>query len=78
MKFQKNTPDLFDLFVGLIIVMAIGAIVSAPITGYFSAKGIQKALKQECNGDYSLMEVALNGDKLIEICRIKNQQFTVK
>jgi hypothetical protein len=38
----------------------------------------QQALNQECNSNYSFIQVALAGNNLSRICQIKNQTITIK
>jgi hypothetical protein len=74
----KHSPDPFESFAGLVFVLVILVFISMPISGYFKIVSLQKILNRECNGDYSLVDVALNGDSLLQTCRIKNQTITIK
>ena len=59
-------------------LLIIAIFVAIPVSGVYQAVTLQKTINQECNTNYSLMEVALNGDKLIELCKVKNQTLTLK
>jgi hypothetical protein len=74
----KHSPDPFEFFFGFIFALVILGFIATPISGYFKVLSLQKILNRECNGDYSLVDVALNGDSLLQTCRIKNQTITIK
>jgi hypothetical protein len=77
-----KADDLFDsafpILFGAAFCTIVLVFVSIPVTGYFRVTGLQKALNAECGTSYSLVEVALNGDNLLELCRVKQQQVTIK
>lgn len=72
--FERVSPFFFG---GVFIIIA-GTLISIPIISYYSAVSLQKSLNSECGTNYSVLDVALNGDRLTELCRIKNQQIAVK
>jgi hypothetical protein len=74
----KRSPDFFEFFFGFVFVLVILGFITIPITGYFKVVSLQKILNTECNGDYAFVDVALNGDTLLQTCRINNQTITVK
>lgn len=74
----KHSPDFFEFFFGFVFVLVILGFITIPITGYFKVVSLQKILNTECNGDYGFVDVALNGDTLLQTCRINNQTITVK
>lgn len=77
-----KADDLFDrvfpIFFGVAFCTVVLVFVSIPVSGYFRATSLQKALNTECGTNYSLMEVSINGENLLELCRIKQQQVTLK
>ncbi len=79
---MKNTDALFEkvfpFFFGGVFIIVAGTFIAIPISGYFSAVSLQKSLNSECGTSYSVLDVSLNGDRLTELCRIKNQQITIK
>jgi hypothetical protein len=66
---------VFPFFFGSVFIIVVLVI---PVTGYFSAVNLQKTLNEQCGANYSLLDVSLNGDQLLELCRVKNQQITIK
>ncbi len=68
----------FDTFFNTILFLIIVTFVSIPISGVYQSLTLQKTINQECNTNYSLIEVALNGDNLIQLCKVKNQTVTIK
>jgi hypothetical protein len=77
-RFYSKPFDLLDFFPTLCLLLIVVILTSSAATAYFGAKTLQRALNAECKANYSLMEVAISGDKLVELCRIQNQQITVK
>jgi hypothetical protein len=69
---------VFPFFFGGVSIIVVLVFVSIPVTGYFSAVNLQKTLNEQCGTNYSLLDVSLNGDQLLELCRVKNQQITIK
>jgi hypothetical protein len=69
---------VFPFFFGGVFIFIVGTFITIPIAGYFSAVSLQKSLNSVCGTNYSVLDVSLNGDRLTELCRIKNQQITVK
>jgi hypothetical protein len=74
----KHSPDPFEFLIGFCFVLVILGFIATPISGYFRILSLQKILNTECNGDYGFVDVALNGDSLLQTCRIKNQTITIK
>ena len=72
---KKSPIDLIFVIVPILIGITFVAI---PVSGFYRATTLQKTINQECNANYSLMEVALNGDNLIQLCKVKNQTLTLK
>lgn len=70
--------DFFSIFFGFTFLLVILGFISIPISGYFKTVSLQKALNQECNSNYTLLDVALNGDEITKLCQIKNQTLTIK
>ena len=68
----------FDTFFNTILFLIIVTFVSIPVSGFYQAVTLQKTINQECNTNYSLIEVAMNGDNLIQLCKVKNQTVTLK
>jgi len=68
MKFFENIVATFIFL----------AIVSLSISGYYGTKAMKEIVNKECNSNYSFIVVALQGNNIFELCRIKNQQITIK
>jgi len=69
---MKNDPTEFlPIVVCVILLVASIVDVSRVIV-------TQQALNQECNTDYSFIQVALAGNNLSRICQLKNQIITIK
>lgn len=78
MKFKLLKSTGLTL-VELVIIIAIFVIlVSIPVNGIFGAMSLQRILNEQCNSNYSLIDVMLNGDNIRELCRIKQQTITIK
>lgn len=75
---SKHRFSLFEVFVGATFVLILAAMASAPVVGYFKVVSLQRILNDECKGNYGLIDVALNGDSLLQACRINNQTITIK
>jgi sensor domain CHASE-containing protein len=69
---MKNNPTQILTIVGCVILLVASIVdVSRVIV-------TQQALNQECNSNYSFIQVALAGNNLSRICQIKNQTITIK
>lgn len=69
---MKNDPtQILTIVVCVILLVASIVDVSRVIV-------TQQALNQECNSNYSFIQVALAGNNLSRICQIKNQTITIK
>jgi len=69
---MKNDPTQILTIVGCVILLVASIVdVSRVIV-------TQQALNQECNSNYSFIQVALAGNNLSHICQIKNQIITIK
>ena len=73
---MKNDPIQILTIVGCVIILLV-----APIVGVSRVIVTQQALNQECDSNYSFIQVALAGNNLSRICQNKNQnnnQTTIK
>lgn len=72
----------FDPFVSMVCLSIVLICVVSPITAYINAKTLQKALNETCDTNYSLIQsliqVAISGGKLQNLCKIKEQQITIR
>ena len=69
---MKNDPTQILTIVGCVILLVASIVdVSRVIV-------TQQALNQECNSNYSFIQVALAGNNLSRICQNKNQTITIK
>lgn len=76
MKTKKTfKPDWVAIIVGVGFVIVILSGIGAAI---LDTKTTQEALNKECKTNYSFFQVATSGDKLVTLCKIKNQSLTVK
>ena len=69
---MKNDPTQILTIVGCVILLV------ASIVDVSHVIVTQQALNQECNSNYSFIQVALAGNNLSRICKIKNQTITIK
>jgi hypothetical protein len=72
------TEKLGNVLLALMILFIGGLFISIPITEWNSAGVVQKQLNEQCGTNYSQMDVLLSGEKLTELCKIKNQEFLIK
>jgi hypothetical protein len=71
--------DNFFVFITSSLVICVSVLlISAPIVEWHSSGIVQKQLNTQCGTNYSQMEVFFSGEKLTELCKIRNQQITVK
>jgi hypothetical protein len=76
---QSFIDKHFDSIIGIIFVAGLAFIfVVLPVAAWYSAGVEQKAINTECGTNYSRIDVLLSRNGLTEICRIKNQQITLK
>lgn len=75
LEFMDAAIGVFFVGTGVFIV---GLLVSVPLAQYYSAGVIQKQLNAQCGTNYSRFDVMVAGDKLAQLCRIENQQLTIK
>ena len=79
---QFRQIEFIDAALGVFFVGAgvfiVGLLISIPVTHYYSAGVVQKQLNAQCGTDYSRFDVLVAGDKLAQLCRIENQQLTIK
>jgi hypothetical protein len=76
---QSFIDKHFDSIIGIIFVAGLAFIfVGLPVSAWYSAGVEQKAINTECGTNYSRIDVLLSRNGLTEICRIKNQQITLK
>lgn len=78
----RNQPwggtDVFEVFFGFVFFLVIAGFISMPVIGYFRVASLQRILETECGQNYTLLDVAFNGDTLLTACKIKNQTITIK
>ena len=68
----------FETIFGIILFGSLAFVfVGVPVIGFISAGVEQEAINKECGTNYSRLDVMLSGENLTELCRIKNQQFTI-
>lgn len=72
---KNSSIDLIFIIVPILIGLTF---VIIPVSGFYRATTLQKTINQECNTNYSLIEVALNGNDLIKLCKVKNQTVIIK
>lgn len=75
---MDTTEKLGNVFLALVILFIGSMFISIPITEWNSAGVVQKQLNEQCGTNYSQMDVLLSGEKLTELCKIKNQEFLIK
>ena len=75
---QSFIDKHFDAILGTILFGSLAFVfIAVPVSNLVAAGVKQKALNKECGTNYSRLDVLLSGDNLTELCRIKNQQFTI-
>jgi len=71
--------DKFFVFItSSFVISMLGLLISTPIVEWHSSGIVQKQLNTQCGTNYSQMEVFFSGEKLTELCKIQNQQITIK
>jgi hypothetical protein len=74
MAYNKG-PDLFEIFT---ILAAILVVLSIPTTLYVRTTTLQAIINKECKTNYNLLQVAVAGKDITNLCRVKNQTITIK
>lgn len=67
---NHNSFDPFAAIVYLSIVLIFVVTLNAAT--------LQKAINDTCGSKYTLIQVAISGDKLQQLCKIKEQQITIR
>ena len=75
---MDTTEKLGNVFLALMILFTGSLFISTPITEWNSAGVVQKQLNEQCGTNYSQMDVLFSGEKLTELCKIKNQELLIK
>ena len=76
---QSFLDKHFNTIFGTILFGSLAFIfVGLPVSVWYSAGVEQKAINKECGTNYSRLDVLLSSEGLTELCRIKNQQLTLK
>ena len=62
----------------LVAVMVGSVFVMIPVSTYQSAKITREALNEQCGTNYSVTDVFFAGEKLQDLCKMKNQELLIK
>lgn len=63
----------------VVVTVSVGAVfLSVPIGTYQSAKITREALNEQCGTNYSMTDVLFAGDRLQDLCKMKNQELLIK
>ena len=63
----------------VVVTASVGTVfLSVPFGTYQSAKITREALNEQCGTNYSVMDVLFAGDRLQELCKMKNQELLIK
>jgi hypothetical protein len=74
MSYKKDS-DLFEI---LTILVGILVILSIPTVYYVRTTTLQTVINKECKTNYNLLQVAIAGKDITNLCRVKNQTITIK
>ena len=61
-----------------LLLLMILLIFLVPVTEWNSAGVVQKQLNEQCGTNYSQKDLYFSSEKLIELCKIKNQELLIK
>jgi hypothetical protein len=76
---QSFIDKHFETIFGTVMVLCLAAVfLGIPVSAWYSAGVEQKAINAECGTNYSRIAVLFSSEGLTELCRIKNQQVTLK
>jgi hypothetical protein len=82
MPYSRKPWDLDEIFSAVaVLVICSGMIVTlvaVPALQLNRVLTLRKALQEQCGTRYSLLQVASSSDDLLSLCKMKNQQVTVK
>ena len=70
--------DTTEKLGNILLLLLILLFFLVPVTEWNSAGVVQKQLNEQCGTNYSQMDVLLSGEKLTELCKIKNQELLIK
>ena len=69
---------LTTILLSFVAVMVGSVFVFIPVSTYQSAAVTQKALNEQCGTNYSVKDVLFAGDRLQDLCKMKNQELLIK
>ena len=75
---MDTTEKLVGAFLVIMFLFVGGIMVLGPITEWNSAGVVQKQLNEQCGTNYSQRDLYFSSEKLIELCKIKNQELLIK
>jgi hypothetical protein len=76
---QSFIDKHFNTIFGTILFGSLAFIfVGLPVSVWYSAGVEQKAINKVCGTNYSRLDMLVSSEGLTELCRIKNQQLTLK
>jgi len=82
MPYSRKPWDLDEIFsvVAVLVICSsvIFTLVAVPALQLNRVLTLRKALQEQCGTRYSLLQVASSSEYLLSLCKMKNQQVTVK
>lgn len=63
----------------VVVTASVGvALLLVPFGTYQSAKVTREALNEQCGTNYSVKDVLFAGERLQDLCKMKNQELLIK
>ncbi len=78
MKISKNSSSGYTIVELIITLAVIGIMISIPVNGVIATMSRQRIINQQCDSNYSFIDVMFNGDSIERLCQIKQQTITIK
>ena len=70
--------DTTEKLGNILLLLSILLFFLVPVTEWNSAGVVQKQLNEQCETNYSQRDLYFSSEKLIELCKIKNQELLIK
>jgi hypothetical protein len=75
---MELTMDTTEKLGNILLLLMILLFFLVPVTEWNSAGVVQKQLNEQCGTNYSQRDLYFSSEKLIELCKIKNQELLIK
>jgi hypothetical protein len=78
MKITKTPSAGYTIFELMTVIVFIGIIISIPVNSIIGTMSRQRIVNEQCDSNYSFIDIAFNGDSIERLCQVKQQTITIK